>query len=425
MQEFPGLVTPLPCLMPLYGNGPYRPSVFRVALGLNDFLSQKRNQGVRPEQELHNGHVISPEEVIRLFPQVDIQGLQGGAVWYDGGMPSSQLVVMEMLKRACSGSTTALNYMEADRLMLDKKTVHGIHCIDRETGTDYQFKSARVINAAGPWCRTLAASFDRDDSKLFKYSIAWNVLFNKTALSSHSVAVKPKIANARMYFIHGWHGQIMGGTVHSPWHGVTDFPMPDREEIKTYLNHLNLAVPGLNVRSNDIAQIYSGLLPVKEQGENTLADREVIKNHGETNGPQGLYTVSGVKFTTARKVAEKTIKTIFPEKTPLSATSIRRQHAPTLTNLDTRFAYDWQPPGSNRDWQEQLSTLIEQQAVIHLDDLIIRRTTLGDNPQTAMKAAPVISKLFPWDEQRRAEELVRLQTYFSIRSPNQCNLSTA
>ena len=88
MKEFPNLTKPLPCLMPLYGNGPYKPSIFRVALTLNDVLSRKRNNEVQPGQELKNGHVISPDQVIGHFPLVDRIGLKGGAVWYDGGMPS-------------------------------------------------------------------------------------------------------------------------------------------------------------------------------------------------------------------------------------------------------------------------------------------------------------------------------------------------
>ncbi|MCI5222144.1 MAG: FAD-dependent oxidoreductase [Candidatus Electrothrix sp. AR4] len=422
MQEFPGLVTPLPCLMPLYGNGPYRPSVFRVALGINDFLSRKRNQCVRFEQELKNGHIISPEEVIRLFPQVDTQGLQGGAIWYDGAMPSSQLVVMEMLKQACLGRTTALNYTEAESLVVKNNRVQGLRCVDQENGTQHTFRAKAVINAAGPWCRSLAALFDADDPGLFKYSIAWNLLMNKPALSNHSVAVKPKKADASMYFIHAWNGLIMGGTVHSSWNGVAENPMPDGEELDKYLADLNYAVPSLNAHRKDILQVYSGLLPVQEQGGNILADREVIKDHGKLNGPQGLYSVSGVKFTTARKVAEKTIKTIFPEKTPLAADSVRRQYAPTLEHLETKFAYDWQPENNDEGssgWRETLSAIIREQSVQHLDDLLIRRTTIGDNPLRALEVAPVISEIFPWDEERRDRELARLRTYFLSRSPEQ------
>ncbi|XOF32453.1 MAG: FAD-dependent oxidoreductase [Candidatus Electrothrix sp. YB6] len=422
MREFPGLVTPLPCLMPLYGNGPFRPSVFRVALQLNDLLSTQRNCSVRPEQKLHNGRVISAEEVVRLFPQVDRQGLKGGAIWYDGGMPDSQLVVMEMLQQACRKGATALNYTEAERLLLENNSVQGLRCIDLETGTRHTFRAKAVVNAAGPWCRTLAASFDRDDPALFRYSIAWNILLNKPVLSTHSVAVKPKAADANMYFIHAWHGRMLAGTVHAPWSRVEDTPMPTQEDIDKYLADLNCAVPGLHAQRQDILHIYSGLLPVQEQGTNLLSDREVIKDHGRANGPQGLYSISGVKFTTARRVAEKTIKIVFPEKTPFSADCTRRQHAPMLDHLETKFAYDWQPDDTSGEkddsgWQETLSAIIGEQAVCHLDDLIIRRTTIGDNPSRAMQAAPTISRLFPWDEERRNQEIARLREYFLSRTP--------
>src|SRR5690606_18835162 len=46
MRNLPDLVAPLPCLMPLYGNGLRRPMIFRVALKLNDLLSARRNDGV-------------------------------------------------------------------------------------------------------------------------------------------------------------------------------------------------------------------------------------------------------------------------------------------------------------------------------------------------------------------------------------------
>jgi glycerol-3-phosphate dehydrogenase len=242
---------------------------------------------------------------------------------------------------------------------------------------------------------------------------------NKPALSSHSVAVKPKKADASMYFIHAWHGLMMGGTVHSPWSGVSENPMPDPGEINRYLANLNYAVPGLKAQQEDILQVYSGLLPVQEQGGNTLTDREVIKDHGSSNGPRGLYSVSGVKFTTARKVAEKTIKTIFPTKTPLSADSVRREYAPTLDHLETKFAYDWQPDAEGSSgWRETLSAIVKEQSVQHLDDLIIRRTTIGDNPLRALEVAPVISEIFPWDEERRDWELARLRAYFASRSPD-------
>lgn len=47
LQQFPDLVEPVPCLMPLYGRGLRRPSVLRSALLVTDLLSRNRNRGVR------------------------------------------------------------------------------------------------------------------------------------------------------------------------------------------------------------------------------------------------------------------------------------------------------------------------------------------------------------------------------------------
>jgi glycerol-3-phosphate dehydrogenase len=418
LQSFPGLVKPLPCLMPLYGNGPYRPSVFKVALGLNDFLSRNRNRHVPAGQELQNGQVISPEQVIQHFPLVDRDGLKGGAIWYDGGMPHAQLVIIEMLKRACEEKTTALNYTQAEELIVADNCVQGLRCRDRESGLLHEFKSERVINAAGPWSRSFAASFHDDDPNLFRYSIAWNVLFNKKALSNHSVAVKPKRPGSRMYFIHGFNNLIMGGTIHAPWPGVCDTPLPDRRDVAAYIDDLNLSVPGLHLQQSDILQVYAGLLPVQKQGTDKLAVREIIKDHGATGGPRGAYSVSGVKLTTARLVADKVLKQVFPDRT-LKITRKLSEPLPSqdLTlSPDPIFSFDWHPEKDNQDWQERLRAIIANQSVMHLDDLIVRRTTIGDNPSRALAAAPRIAALFDWDEQRRTEEQLRLESFFAGRS---------
>lgn len=412
MKEFPKLTRPLPCMMPLYGNGPYRPSIFRVALTLNDILSRNRNKDVELGQELENGRVISASQVIGHFPLVDRQGLKGGAVWYDGGMPSPQLVIMEMIKKGCSGLTTALNYTEAEELLVGDGTATGVRCRDGESGKTYDFQSGTVINATGPWCRTFAASFHDDDPELFRYSIAWNVLFNRQALSDHSVAVKPKRPGSRMYFIHGFNNQIMGGTIHAPWSGISENPMPEFSEVAAYIDDLNLSIPGLHLKSHDILQVFAGLLPVQTQGTDKLASREVIKDHGKQGGPRGAFSVSGVKFTTARLVAEKVMTGIFTGRSKsndLKTDDSSSEH-PGL------FPFTWKPGSDDGAWKDKLTQIIKTQSVVHLDDLVLRRTTIGDNQFRAIDIAPEIADLFEWDEARCEKEISRLKTFYANRT---------
>ncbi len=132
LKNFPDLVEPLACLMPLNGKGLYRPSIFRVALFLNDLLSLNRNKGVPKNSKLPGGKIISAEEVKKIFPDVDTNNLKGGAVWYDGSMPDSQRVLIESLKWACSLGATALNYFEAKDILIDNNKVSGVRVFDKE-----------------------------------------------------------------------------------------------------------------------------------------------------------------------------------------------------------------------------------------------------------------------------------------------------
>lgn len=409
LREFPGLVRPLPCLMPLYGQGVYRPSVFRAALALNDLLSWRRNQGVQPGQALPAGKILNPQAVTSIFPTVDQDGLMGGALWYDAAMPSSQLLIMAMLRRACAIGTTALNYVAVREVLIEERQVRGVRCWDEESGEELVFQGACLVNAAGPACRELAATFSEDDPELFKYSLAWNVLFDRPALSSHSLALRPKRPASPMYFVHGFNGRIMGGTVHSPWSANTD-PLPEEEAVATYMADLNLAVPGLNLQRKEVLHVYAGLLPAREQGSSKLAVREVIKDHGAQGGPRGAYTVSGVKFTTARLVAEKALKKIFPERSTVITEHLQGGDDPAA--IPGYFDPDWQPDVNDQSWQEKLRAIISEQAVVHLDDLILRRTTLGDNPLRALELAPQLAGLFPWDEEQHFEEIQRLRHCF-------------
>ena len=172
LKNFSGLIKPLPCLMPLYGDGLRRPSVLRVAACINDILSFKRNNGVGDENHLPGSKVIGPEETKQVFPDVDDSGLKGGVVWYDAFMPDPQIVLMEILKKSCNHGCNALNYVEAQKVIKINNHVSGIIALDTENDQTYEYNSNVIINAAGPWCRKLAADFDKDFPKLFVSSLA-------------------------------------------------------------------------------------------------------------------------------------------------------------------------------------------------------------------------------------------------------------
>jgi glycerol-3-phosphate dehydrogenase len=309
----------------------------------------------------------------------------------------------------------ALNYVEAVELLKSRQGVTGVTAFDRESRESHEYRANVVVNAAGPWCRELATRFDRDEPSLFRSSLAWNILLDREAVSDHAVAVTPKKPGARTYFIVPWKGLVLVGTGHAPWRSSSEKPMPSCQQIQEFLDDLNLSVPGLKVDQNDILHLFAGLLPVKRDGSVDLVCREVILDHANKGGPKGLFSVSGVKFTTARLVAEKTLRRTFPETKfsrqfthrpglRQSAYALDSYNTPNLVGLlDTRI-------GSIKDSYRHL---VEEESVQHLDDLIFRRTTLWENPRDAISVAPLLCDLFPWNDFRCREEIERLASKLS------------
>jgi glycerol-3-phosphate dehydrogenase len=406
LKTFPDLIHPLPCLMPLYGNGLRKPSILAAALRLNDTLSRNRNHEVPTHNHLPDGKIISSQEVQELFPQVNAEGLQAGAVWYDACMPNSQRVLITILRWACALGSTALNYVAAKELCQEGDRVTGILAIDQISGTSYSYQAPIVINAAGPWCRKLAAQFGYDSPELFRPSLAWNVLFNRPALSSHALAITPPKSNGHTYFFHPWKGKLLIGTVHAPWmQPMTRYPRPTPQQLEDFIQDLNAAIPQLNVRVDQIQRIFTGFLPVTRPGTTQLSTQACLKHHEQSSSQLGLYSISGVKFTTSRRVAAAIISQIFPKHPYQNQSDIN-----PIQPLDPDITLDSDHLLQVDTFSSHLRQILTTESVQYLDDFILRRTNLGDDPEQAISAAPFICQLLDWDKSRCHQEMSKLNT---------------
>lgn len=424
LKTFGGLVQPLACLMPLYNRGLHRSWILRPGLMVNDLLSWNRNQGVPANNRLPNGRIVTADMVRRSFQIVENKGLAAGAVWYDGTIDTPQRALMEWLKAAVIKGAQALNHVQADGLLHENDRVRGIRVVDQVSGQAFELRSDRVVNAAGPWCREVAARFDRDQEKFFRSSIAWNVLFDHPPLSDHALAITPPVPNASTYFLRPWKGRLLAGTVHEPYSGpIRSNPLPEAASLADYIAKLNLSIPGLNLDQEKVLHVFSGLLPAKSVGSDRLAVREIIHDHGRQDGPQGLYTVSGVKFTTARLVAEKTLQTICKHQANLLCTD--KSKAAFDFEVDSNignFSSGWENSTERPKVMAQLREIIRAESVVHLDDLMLRRTTLGDDPRQALELAELICECFDWDDEQQIAEIAQLkQAYPYLTSENTVN----
>lgn len=402
LRHMPHRVNPMACLMPLYGKGLKRRGILRMAVLVNDLLSLTRNRGVPPGNRLPRSRTVSAPSVEGIFPGVEKKRLQGGAVWYDGAISEYQRLLMEILKTAVNRGGGALNYLRATELLRGEKRVRGITGRDMESGREYEFLAPRVINAAGPWSRELAGRFDRDHPALFpKRLLNWNILFDRESLSPYSLGLTAEGETEHTYFFHNWKNRLLVGTGEQVVDQSETETLVSRPAMETFMGDLNGMVPELDLSENDILRVYSGVLPATPDGR--LAVRETLIDHGRTDGPEGLFSISGVKFTTARLVAEKTIRRIFPESQtlpgpPLPTGEQDREHP---------LPYDWLP--QNHDPLDFFKDILKDESVVHLGDLLLRRTSIGDNPARTRDILDKLRPLFPWDDSRWKAEVDSLE----------------
>jgi glycerol-3-phosphate dehydrogenase len=168
------------------------------------------------------------------------------------------------------------------------------------------------VNAAGPWAPQLLGRFGDAAPHDLHFALAWNLLVDRTATSACAVALTAPQRGAQTFFAYPWRDHLLVGTGHASWDGDLDNIGPDEPTIARFLNAVNAAAPALDLTRADVRHVFAGLLPTAAPGSASLTQRATIIDHGASGGHPGLFTVVGIKFTTARDTALKLLRAMGP-----------------------------------------------------------------------------------------------------------------
>jgi glycerol-3-phosphate dehydrogenase len=414
LENFPHLVQRLPVLVPLYQRGLMRTSVFRLGFLLHRLVSPALSPNFCSGATVPSGKIVSRSTVRELFPIVETRDLKGGAFWHDACIPDTQRLIMDILHCVNAMGGRTLNYTSACEVLVEQNQVRGVQGRDLVDGAQYTFLSDVVVNATGPWVSENARRFCGDRLELYRPSLAWNVLVNREAPSECALGVSSSTRGGQLYFIHPWKGRLMVGTGHAPRTGKGSSPRPTKSELDDFLTQLNRAVPALNLSRDDVLHVYSGYLPVKRSGTTELVKRDSVVDHGTGEGPSGLYSIRSTKLTAARTTAVDVMSRVYPEQPVVTDIryALEKVRAKYPAGIGV-FAFEEDPNIDDPSVRQQLLSIIKDESVCHLDDLILRRTTLGDNPNRALAMAGNLGSLFNWSADRRKLELHRVRRHFS------------
>jgi len=473
MKIAPHLVHPLPFLVPTYGEWKRGRSAMAVALWLNDLASFDRNRLEDPEKFLPPGKLVSRSGCLEMAPGIKVEGLTGGAVWYDAQMSNSDRLTLCYVLSAVEAGAVAANHVEVIGFLREGDRIAGVRCEDKLGGSELEVRGRVVLNAAGPWVDRVLLGLENRPPSLFHFSKAIN-LITKPLVAKTAVGFSCKRTHqdqdawiekgSRFLFIVPWRGHSLIGTSHSVYRGDPDSLEATEEDVEELLDDINEAYPAARLRREDVRLIHRGLLPMVQHEDGgkdvTLVKQYQIHDHC-SEGAEGLITLVGVKYTTARDVAQKAVDRVFDSlgkkppssrsaETPLYGGQIERFNDFLYGEMKQRpsglgeevvrhlvytygstyrevLAHVESDPDAVQPVTESSSVIraevlhaVREEQAVDLESVVVRRTELGSagHPGRACleTVAGILSAELGWSETRARSEIESVEAFYQRRS---------
>lgn len=426
-------------------------ALIKVGLVIYDSFARggPRGAGAVPRHEFH-GRRRSLASLPHLNPHVKYT-----ATYWDASLHDPERLAIDVLRdgRAAGGERArAANYTAAVGLESGRVLLR-----DTETGVEVAFAASVIVNASGPW------------TDLTNLALGESTQYMGGTKGSHIVLDNPELLAAtggrelffehedgRVVLIYPLKGRVLVGTTDLE-HDMHDPIVCTDDEVDYFFDLIGHVLPGIRVDRSQIVHRFAGVRPLPGHGD--LAPGFVSRDYriegrvpaaGKEASPPVLSLVGG-KWTTfrasAEHLADRTLEAIgmtrvrgtkgvaigggsgYPmterarEKwvsahaTAVPAPRVARlldrygTVAAAVIEAIARDADDApleQLPGYS---SAELIHVAATEDVVHLDDLLLRRTSIaftgGATAAAAAEVAGLLAPLLGWDEERRAHEVER------------------
>ncbi|MDD2239618.1 MAG: glycerol-3-phosphate dehydrogenase/oxidase [Kiritimatiellae bacterium] len=314
LQTAPHLVAPVSCLMPTRGLTMKSRPVMALGMLANDILSSHRNRHLDPLRHIPNGGTLSRREMLGILPMLRDTRTTGAARWYDGLAYDTERLVLGMVKAAARAGAVVANHARVCALRQDQNRITGAVVEDGLSGATFDVRAAMVVNAAGPWIGQMLEGLERPLAEPAPHlALGMNLLLRNWPITSDALALQSTRQN-RLYFFMPWRGTVMAGTYYREHTGSPDDLKVTDDDIHAYIEDLNSSLPGAAITRDDIVAVHAGIVPCRKPArpdqEPALLRHYRLIDHARRDGIQGLFSICGIKYTTARGVAEHVVTTI-------------------------------------------------------------------------------------------------------------------
>lgn len=417
--------------------------LMKIGLSLYDFYGSRSQ--VMPRHRL-----LGKRAALKAMPGMTPSIVAAG-VYYDARINSPERLVLELVKDAIAANDRAA----AANFTTLTETRDGSISFQRADGRQFTVRPTIVINAAGPW-------IDRANAQLGETTRMIGGTKGSHILLKHDELIK-RLAGRMIYFeaddgriclVFDYLGRALVGS--------TDIKAADPEntrcedhEIDYFIESLRGLLPGLTFDRSQIVYTYAGIrpLPASDASNPGLISRDHSAPVLEPREgrPFPIISLVGGKWTTFRGFAEEVADTVlsrlgksrsrstrtlaigggrdYPATSAERAAWIREASVEggasetraeeLLRRYGTTAAAILAHRGHFSDEERladetsyslaEIEWICRAEMVVHLPDLILRRTTLAIRGTLTKRdleqIADVAAQTLGWDEARRAQEL--------------------
>jgi glycerol-3-phosphate dehydrogenase len=439
VREARYLVNPERFMLPSFTTDHMSPRKLGVGVMLYDLLAPKWN---------HQFH--DRDEILRYCPLCNSPDVVSAWEYGDAKVDDTRLVLRIIQEAEVLGGT-AFNYAKVTKLLRNNEgQVCGVALQDTSGGKlpEQEVLARVVINATGPWSDELRRQLGREPclrklrgSHLF---FPWE----KIPLTHAITLFHPR--DRRAQFIFPWEGVTLIGTTDLDHpHELEeqyDETFATRAEVDYMLESIHHVFPDLKVTADDILATEGGVRPVVNTGAATPSQESRSQVVWEEDG---LLTITGGKLTIYRVMAAQALNAVSArlggnphfnhkmkafDSLPKRASNSRleRESWEYLAGrygrqvnefIDESPAQELKPIGSLPALWAELRWAARHEAVVHLDDLMLRRLRLGlTYPNGGQKLLPhilgIVQSELNWDDARWQAEVKRYrqiwQSYYSL-----------
>lgn len=295
LRDFPDLIRPLPCVMPLADHGMQS----RLPMLLGGIVYRALTQDLSAKGDVV-ARVEGPQFVSSHVPVLRSLAVHGVFYWEDALLTDPMALA----------SAVQLSAEKFGAVVKERSPVATVRREDRGfklalgSPAEGEIAAKVVIDATGPWLGSVGAP--SADVLAPRWCRAFNVLFSKQLDPQFAVGIRTQ--EQRLYFAVPRGTGTALGTGYLPLQGPVDQAGISEAEIEEFINVFLRAFPASELSISDVVGTEIGVLPMRSFAKNgpELYGSEIVTID------KGFVRVLSTKYTTFRTQAEKVLKLIRP-----------------------------------------------------------------------------------------------------------------